>query len=455
MIDLHDLIEQKSPVRLTKVASSHNGEWAGNCPWCSGTDRFRVWPFSTRSHYWCRGCNKTGDAIQFLRDYCDMSFISACQELGIEPGDTISHEAPMFFDEDAPCAKWQEMANLVVKSAENYLWSNKAPHALEYLMKRGLNEETIRRARLGYVPLMPDGTWYQRSFADWGLTDEMLSEKQKTKGGVKIPPGILIPWYADQQIWKLAIKRFEAKDGEMSYGQIVGSKDALYNADSLARGKPSLLVEGEFDVLSAEQEARDLVATIGTGSTAKARIPLWIARMASTASFVLVSFDNDENSAGDNAAAFWLETLPKSMRWLPYAHDINDMLKEGKSIRQWVQLGLSLAMEEKPTEQPLQGIQQEEPFICSKCGLDLNNPDIDAHIDPQGVSYCEACWKKQQTPVAEPPAEPATPFYPCSKCGKDTMRHEPDGLCSQCHWETLTQYYPPQTLQNTWTSSRK
>src|SRR6266704_558561 len=84
MIDLHDLIEQKSPVRLTKVASSHNGEWAGNCPWCSGTDRFRVWPFSTRSHYWCRGCNKTGDAIQFLRDYCDMSFISACQELGIE-----------------------------------------------------------------------------------------------------------------------------------------------------------------------------------------------------------------------------------------------------------------------------------------------------------------------------------------------------------------------------------
>jgi hypothetical protein len=340
-----------------------------------------------------------------------MSYVDACAELGIETGSTISHESTLFYDEAPPSAKWQEMANLVIKSAENYLW-NKAPAALEYLMKRGFTEETIRRARLGYVPLMSDGKWYQRSFSDWGLTDDMLSEKQKAKGNVKIPPGILIPWICDQQTWKLAIKRFEAKDGEMSYGQTVGSRDAMYNADSLARGKHALLVEGEFDVLSAQQTCGDIISPIGTGSTAKARIPLWIARMSSLADVVLLGFDNDENGAGDTAASFWLDTLPNAMRWTPWSHDCNQMLQEKIDIRQWVEMGINLATMPNtlptttdttstqqdalsPSDEEIDGIDnQQEPLICCVCGMDLNNVEINAYIDPEDIekAYCENDW---------------------------------------------------------------
>jgi DNA primase len=440
IIDLQSLIEQHAPTRLQKVATSHGGEFAGMCPWCQGTDRFRVWPFSERPHYWCRGCGKAGDHIAFLMEWCNMSFVSACEELGIEPGETISHAAPMFFDDDPPPKKWQETAELVVLSAEKYLW-NKAPHALDYLRKRGFNDETIQQARLGYVPLAKDGTWYQRPFEAWGLTDEMLTDKQKAKGGVKVPPGILIPWYADGQLWKLAIKRFEAREDEMPYGQVTGSKDALYNSDALERNKPVVLVEGEFDALSVHQEARDLIATIATGSTVKARIPLWIAKFSSLANCVLLSFDLDDNNSGGNARALWRKTLSESIPWPPFSHDCNDMLKEGKSIRKWVELGLSLMEKpiEKQEEQPLQGsTETRDVSHCCVCGTESYV------ILEDDTAYCEQHWP-------QPPAQPAYRY--CKQCGKETLRDNSDGLCSWCYKETLTPVEPPKepyNVKNAW-----
>lgn len=81
-IDLVALIERYTSVRLARVANhfKDHDEFAGPCPWCGGTDRFHVWPHSERPHYNCvRGCRRNGDAIQLLIDYCDMTFVEACE----------------------------------------------------------------------------------------------------------------------------------------------------------------------------------------------------------------------------------------------------------------------------------------------------------------------------------------------------------------------------------------
>ena len=50
----------------------------------SGEDRFRVW--SEEGRYWCRGCGKAGDSIQYLRACRGPSFVDACAILGHDPG---------------------------------------------------------------------------------------------------------------------------------------------------------------------------------------------------------------------------------------------------------------------------------------------------------------------------------------------------------------------------------
>lgn len=55
-------------------------ELAGPCPFCGGEDRFLV--FDDR-RYWCRVCEKRGDAIQLLRDRDGLSFRDACARLGV------------------------------------------------------------------------------------------------------------------------------------------------------------------------------------------------------------------------------------------------------------------------------------------------------------------------------------------------------------------------------------
>lgn len=72
-------------VRLKKVSATYGGEWQGPCPSCGGTNRFHVWPeqHEGKGSYWCRGCDKVGDNIQFLIDFEGMTFKEACRHLNV------------------------------------------------------------------------------------------------------------------------------------------------------------------------------------------------------------------------------------------------------------------------------------------------------------------------------------------------------------------------------------
>ena len=87
-LNILDLIQQD--VHLKRAAKTNGGEYAGPCPFCGdGKDRFRVWPNhpTGRGQYWCRQCERSGDAIQYLRDRDGLSFPEALQALssGVTP----------------------------------------------------------------------------------------------------------------------------------------------------------------------------------------------------------------------------------------------------------------------------------------------------------------------------------------------------------------------------------
>ena len=111
------------------------------------------------------------------------------------------------------------------------------------------------------------------------------------------------------------------------------------NGDAVAYDRPAVLVEGEIDAITIAQACGTEVAAVATGSTAGARRAEWIARLAQ-ASVVLLAFDVDENGAGEQAAAWWSERLPRGRRLRPLDHDVNS-LPEIETVRGWLTRALA------------------------------------------------------------------------------------------------------------------
>jgi Toprim domain-containing protein len=343
--DIKSLIERHANVQCVGRPARVRGvtEYHSNCPWCGGTDRFIMRPetgqftCSTRDS----GCGRHGDMIDFLVGYCFLSVTEAFEDIGLDPKE-VDFKLPAMrptspASEDTPCKGWQETGMEFVARAEHALWHTAAgQEMLSYLRNRKLRDETIKAARLGYVPLRSDGKWYISSFESWGLDAENLTPDQLSRGGVRIPNGILIPWLEHDLLWKLAVKR---PGEQMNYGQVMGSAEGLYNVAALQYDQPAMLVEGELDCLSIVQEAADLIHVAATGSTTRGRLSRWLTEL-SLPSYVLQAFDDDQ--AGDEGATYWINALSHCIRWpAVYGKDPNEMLQvlDRESLRNWVLWG--------------------------------------------------------------------------------------------------------------------
>jgi DNA primase (bacterial type) len=105
-------------------------------------------------------CSVSGDALDWLQKYRGMSFEEACAYLGAEdrrkqPICHVPRERSVASEMPPPAEDWQREAWKVVDGAEEALWSEQGGRALTYLKARGLTDETIVQARLGYIPGRP------------------------------------------------------------------------------------------------------------------------------------------------------------------------------------------------------------------------------------------------------------------------------------------------------------
>lgn len=339
-IDIIAIIEQYGGYRYQKQGTNyrHGDEYSGPCPFCkSGDNRFLIWPQSEVPHYWCRRCKAGGDVITFLQRCCTMTFRDACVLLNIEgkdngiPYKAFTTHTPI----KQPSKQWQETGRSFTERAERFLWkSEEAREAREYLKTRRITDKTLKDAHIGYCP-----SWYEVPLDQWGIDPMTISAAKRERGTVVIPPGIVIPWFGDGALWKIAVKRPNATP---SYGQVLGSVEGLYNMDALRIDLPAMMVEGEMDCLSAIQEAGDIVACVATGGVDKARKSRWETLLC-LAPYVLQSFDNDE--AGQEGAHYWDSVLEESLRWpSPIGKDVNSFLQTDETpytVREWVQFGMN------------------------------------------------------------------------------------------------------------------
>lgn len=355
-----------SRVQLRKAAGTHGGEWQGPCPGCGGKDRFHVWPNQREGgSYWCRGCDKAGDNIQFLIDFEGMTFRQACDELRIDIPERPSgwrpdtpRTKPAFSPEAsaAPGDLWQERAGKLISWARGNLEKN--AEALAWLAARGIGAAAAADYSLGWNP-GENGKDIYRARSAWGLNPE-YREDGKPKA-LWIPAGLVIPYIRDGVVHRIRIRRQEA---DRRYVVLPGSSKAVM---LLGRERRAfVVVESELDAI-AVMANNALAGAVGLGSVS-AKPDAEACEVLRGALQILVSIDYDE--PGAKATAWWKDTFSRCDRWpVPQGKDPGEAFAMGTDLERWIRAGLPPALtigEPEARRAPAPAPKAEEELLRSE-----------------------------------------------------------------------------------------
>ncbi len=151
--DANDVVDIISQYTTFKNAGSN---LMGLCPFPDHREKtpsFSVSP--TKQAYFCFGCKKGGNAINFLMDYNGMSFVEAIEYLAKRasiplPKNEFYKKSPEKEEQQKSYYKLALHAARFFK--DSLLELDSDSHVWQYIEKRGLSKETVEAFKLGYAP---------------------------------------------------------------------------------------------------------------------------------------------------------------------------------------------------------------------------------------------------------------------------------------------------------------
>jgi hypothetical protein len=250
-----------------------------------------------RRWFKCFGCGEQGDAATLVMKLIGVTFPEAVRWLDERYGTGSSTTRPppvptakapaagaasrLAASPGGPSGLSPDAATALVEAASERLWTPRGKGHLDYLRSRGLEDETIRTARLGAV----ERAWIP------------------TKDGDRTFPvsGVSIPWFDGGAPVKVNIRDPDAPP-ERRYKEAFRDRPVLYPGRAvLESGRPVIVAEGELDcLLLAQQLPEACVVTLGSAS-AKPDPDVLALLLFSAPWFVAL----DADPAGDRAAADW------------------------------------------------------------------------------------------------------------------------------------------------------
>lgn len=325
MDDLKDVIEEiKVRNDISEVISDYiqlrpsGSNYKGLCPFHNEkTPSFHV--STAKQIYKCFGCGEGGDVISFIMKVENLEFMDAVKFLanrcGVEINTNIDEETKRKLEK---IKKFQEIhvvaarffyANLMQKNNPGY----------KYLVKRGLDEKTIKNFGLGYSLDSWDAlkNYLQKS----GYSIEEIKEcglvgqsKKNNNYFDKFRNRVMFPIFD----YKGNVIGFGGRVLDDSLPKYLNSEDtAIFNKrynlyglnfarKNIGNSRTLILVEGYMDLISLYQYGiKNVVATLGTALTeSQANL---IKKFADN---VVLSYDSDQ--AGVNASLRAIGILEKS-----------------------------------------------------------------------------------------------------------------------------------------------
>ena len=143
-VSLAELVGKR--VRLVRKGREHGGL----CPFHNEkTPSFYV--VEDKGFFHCFGCGAHGDAIGWVMRSENLDFIEAIERLAGIAGVAVPQQTPQEREKAQRQKTLLEALAAAAKFYEEQLWSHGGARGREYLASRGLDDETMRRFRLGWA----------------------------------------------------------------------------------------------------------------------------------------------------------------------------------------------------------------------------------------------------------------------------------------------------------------
>jgi len=336
--DIVDIISEY--VHLKQAGKS----FKGLCPFHGEkTPSFMVSPEKQLFH--CFGCGEGGNVFNFLMKYEKISFFEAVKMLAKKSGVSlpVDEEKENFLNRQKE--RLYKLNNLAVNYYQECLFkTNQGKKIINYLKKRGINDTSVEKYKLGYAPSGWDvltNFLKKKGYSYEELTKARIINKSKIEGKY-------IDYFRDRIIFPIfnlsgRVIGFGGRVLDDSLPKYINSPETLvYNKGSnlyslnfakedIRKKGYLIIVEGYTDVLITQQyEFNNVAASLGTALTAR-QIDL-IKRFTD---MVLIAYDAD--SAGNMATLRSLDLLVKAglevkVIDLPQGYDPADFLiKKGRT----------------------------------------------------------------------------------------------------------------------------
>ncbi len=311
----------------------------------SGQNQFALCPFHSedtpsfsvsvsKQIYYCFGCHKGGNVIQFIMEVEKLSFMEALRLLAERAKITLPEP-----EDDALkklSVERDEIRDALLEAARYFyasLHSERGRIAVEYLEKRKITPQTAKKFGLGYAPDEWEGLY--RWMRQKGVRDEILQKcglftKSKKGGLIDLFRGRLMFPIFDPMGKIVAFGGRILTDGTPKYinspeTEVYSKQRILYalNFAKTSKEKSLIIVEGYMDVISMHQAGvTNAVASLGTALTDRQ-----LSLASRYAEEIVLFFDSD--NAGRNAA---IRSLKNLMTRLNRPSGMNAKLSVGRVL---------------------------------------------------------------------------------------------------------------------------
>jgi len=295
-------------VQLKKSGSKN---YSGLCPFHNEkTPSFSV--AEDKQFYYCFGCGRGGNVFSFIQEIEGLSFVESVIKVAELEGIEVAEKYQDVSGENEVNSKQQQLIQMHEKAAEVYhhMLVNTAAGeaALDYLHKRGLDDQLIEEFNIGFAPNQRD--FLSRVFQNESLNTEAFPETglfvERENGDLadRFYQRIMFPIrnYQGKTVGFsgrfFATEDFDDKEQPKYLNSpettLFNKREILFNFDkarsSIRKNGTVYLFEGFMDVLAAYRSgATNGIASMGTSLTNEQ-----IAAVTRLAQELVLCYDGDE-----------------------------------------------------------------------------------------------------------------------------------------------------------------